>query len=127
MPILPRPSLIVPHIAATLPYDLQQRLTARLAQDGLWGFTGSVDPPPSVSLLADNLGALIDWGITIDKLIISPKGTPEEEEAVRRSGLEIQKFVARRWIERDWETAWFVNPPVGLFQLHFAAQIDVIL
>ncbi|EJC98832.1 uncharacterized protein FOMMEDRAFT_95368 [Fomitiporia mediterranea MF3/22] len=127
IPILPRPSLIMPHIAANLPYDLQQKLTARLAQDGLRGFTGSVDPPPSVSLLADNLGALSDWGITIDKLIISPKGTLEEEEAVRQSSLEVQRFVARRWIEREWETAWFVNPPrlqsvKGLAHIHVFAR-----
>ena len=50
----------------------------------------------------------------MDKLILSPKGTPEEDELVRQAGSEIETFVKRRWCERDWETAWFVNPPVCL-------------
>jgi hypothetical protein len=88
----------------------------RIHQDGLWGFTGTPadDPPPSPSHVAEALPALAEWGITMDKLIVSPRGTPEEEEMVRRAGAEVQEFVLRRWNERVWETAWFVNPPVGL-------------
>jgi len=47
----------------------------------------------------------------MDKLICSPKGTKEEDEMVRMAGIEVDTFVRNRWIEREWETAWFVNPP----------------
>ena len=38
----------------------------------------------------------------------------EEEELVRKAGDEIATFVKRRWNEDEWETAWFVNPPVSV-------------
>lgn len=47
-------------------------------------------------------------------MIKSQKGTEEEEELVRRAGKEVHNFVKKRWSEEDWETAWFVNPPVGM-------------
>lgn len=50
----------------------------------------------------------------MDSLTRSAKGTEEEEEMVRECGDEIQTFVKRRWNEKEWETAWFVNPPVSL-------------
>ncbi|THH06088.1 hypothetical protein EW145_g4331 [Phellinidium pouzarii] len=111
LPILPAPSLIIPCIAATLSPELQEKVSARLAQDGLWGFTGSIDPPPSPTLLPQAMGRLSDWGITLETLVITPKGTEEEERAIQLSGVEVQKFVMKRWIEREWETCWFVNPP----------------
>lgn len=114
VPILPLPSLIMPHVATTLSSDLHEKVRARLEQDGLWGFTGALEPPPSPSLLPESLGALRDWGVTMDKLVISPRGSPEEEEAVRMSGMEVQSFITRRWKEREWETCWFVNPPVSI-------------
>jgi hypothetical protein len=46
-------------------------------------------------------------------LIRTPRGTEEEEIAVREAGLEVHKFVIATWREREWETAWFVNPPVS--------------
>lgn len=49
----------------------------------------------------------------MDKLIYSPKGTDEEEELVRLAGQEINNFICKRWNEKEWETAWFVNPPVS--------------
>jgi hypothetical protein len=52
--------------------------------------------------------------VTIDKLIRSPKGTPEEDETVREAGREVDQFVRNRWIENEWDTAWFMNPVVGL-------------
>ena len=48
----------------------------------------------------------------MDKLIRSPRGTDEEEQQVKSYGAEIETFIKRRWAEREWETAWFVNPPV---------------
>ncbi|KAL5501454.1 hypothetical protein ACEPAH_8714 [Sanghuangporus vaninii] len=127
VPILPPPSLITPHIAVTLAPDLHDKVSARLAQDGLRGFTGATEAPPDPSLLPENLGALSEWDVTMDKLVISPKGSPEEEEAVRQSGAEVQKFIANRWIEREWETCWFVNPPrlqsvKGLAHIHIFAR-----
>lgn len=112
LPILPPPSLLIPSIAESLSPELREIISARLAQDGLWGFTGSIEPPPSPSLLPQSLGALSEWGITMDKLVVSARGAEDEELAIKRSGAEVQAFVANRWSEREWETCWFVNPPV---------------
>lgn len=49
----------------------------------------------------------------MDKLIRSSRGSDEEEAQVRAYGEEIATFIRRRWVEREWETAWFVNPPVS--------------
>lgn len=97
-----------------IPTDLPRSITPRVKQDGLWGFTGSLGTPPSPSLLPQCLPALTDWGVTADKLIRSPKGTDEEETLIKQAGSEIDKFIKRRWVEREWETAWFVNPPVSV-------------
>ncbi|KAJ3009665.1 hypothetical protein NUW54_g2711 [Trametes sanguinea] len=101
----------VPILPPDLPPPSESKLSARLHQDGLWGFTGSESPPPSPSTLPESLGALSEWGITMDKLIRSPRGTDEEEREIRKYGEEIENFIKRRWNEREWETAWFVNPP----------------
>ncbi|KAG6891511.1 hypothetical protein C0992_005044 [Termitomyces sp. T32_za158] len=90
-----------------------KRISTRVEQDGLWGFTGSTSPPPSPSTLHSCLPALSDWGITVDKLIRSAAPNEDEAELLRRAGEEIQEFVRNRWDESLWETAWFVNPPVG--------------
>lgn len=100
-----------------IPTNLPESIVPRVIQDGLWGFTGAKEPPPSPSLLPTYLPALADWGMTEDKLIRSPKGTEEEEELVRKAGSEIETFIKRRWNEREWETAWFVNPPVSASEM----------
>ena len=107
----------LPIYPPTLPPPSETALSARLHQDGLWGFTGIPGgaPPPSPSLLPECLPALAEWGVTMDKLVRSPRGTDEEEAAVRAFGHEIAEFIRRRWTEREWETAWFVNPPVSGF------------
>jgi len=112
-----------------MPPNIPEPLRPRIHQDGLWGFSGySRDsPPPSPSLLPECLPALADWGVTEDKLVRSPKGTKEEEQIVRNAGQEIQTFIERRWNEREWETAWFVNPPrlqsvPGLAHIHVFAR-----
>ena len=87
-------------------------ISARIEQDGLCGFTGLVSPPPSPTTLPSCLPALSEWGIAMETLIRSEKGTPQEEALVLRAGEEVQNFVRKRWIETEWETAWFVNPPV---------------
>ncbi|EEB94056.1 hypothetical protein MPER_07200, partial [Moniliophthora perniciosa FA553] len=93
------------------PEIVDPSIAARIAQDGIWGFTGLISPPPSPSMLPSCLPALSEWGVTEDKMIISPKGTPEEEALVEKVGVEVNEFVKRRWNEDEWETAWFVNPP----------------
>lgn len=50
------------------------------------GFTGLDAPPPSPSLLPEYLPVLAEWGITMDKLIRSPRGTEEEERALQSYG-----------------------------------------
>lgn len=109
--------------------DIPPSIKPRLLQDGLWGFTGlSPDsPPPSPSLLPTCLPALAEWGVTESNLIRSVKGTKEEERAVTDAGAEVHKFVCNRWAEKEWETAWFVNPPrlqsvPGLAHIHVFAR-----
>ena len=36
---------------------------------------------------------------------------------VKKVGEEVDIFVRKRWREREWETAWFVNPPVSYFPI----------
>lgn len=103
----------MPILPPDLPAPSASPVSARLHQDGLWGFTGTDSPLPSPSTLPACLPALADWGVTMAKLVRSPRGTEEEERAVKRYGEEIATFVKRRWNEREWETAWFVNPPVS--------------
>lgn len=110
-----------------MPPDLPPSVSPRLLQDGLWGFTGSLEPPPSPSTLPACLPALAEWGTTLEGLVRSPRGTDEEEALVRDAGKEIDIFVKRRWVEREWETAWFVNPPrlqsiPGLAHAHVFAR-----
>jgi hypothetical protein len=88
-------------------------ITKRIEQDGIWGFTGSDTPPPPPSTLPEAMGALSEWGMTIDKLLISPTPSPEEAKHIVEVGKEVHDFVRRRWNEDVWETAWFVNPPVS--------------
>jgi len=63
------------------PYKVKDRV----AQNGLWGFTG---------------------GIT------QPKAKDKDVPLIRQASREIQKFVEKVWPEDQWETAWFVNPLV---------------
>lgn len=86
----------------------------RLDQDGLCGFSGTLSPPPSPSKLEKSLPALKEWGVTMDALVISPPPTDAEKKMIDRAGCEVRRFVERRWREDEWETAWFVNPPVSV-------------
>ena len=95
------------------PALVDDRVKKRIDQDGLWGFTGDTSPPPSPSTLPSCLPALAEWGVTLDSMIKSEKGTEEEDKLVQKAGAEVEAFVRKRWDERRWETAWFVNPPVG--------------
>ena len=88
-------------------------IKSRIDQDGLWGFTGNDSPPPSPSLLPSCLPALAEWGITKEKMIVSASPTKEEAVLIERAGKEVHRYVKNRWPESDWETAWFVNPPVS--------------
>ncbi|KAE9408939.1 hypothetical protein BT96DRAFT_962557 [Gymnopus androsaceus JB14] len=102
-------------------------IAPRVEQDGLWGFTGNTSPPPSPSNLPSCLPALAEWGITKDKMIVSQKGTEEEEALVRQVGSHVHEYVKKRWNENEWETAWFVNPPrlqsvPGLAHIHVFAK-----
>jgi hypothetical protein len=92
-------------------------IAARLAQDGIWGFTGTNEPPPSPSTLHLALPALAEWGVTEDKLIRSPPLTEEEQVHHERACAEVQKFVEYYW--HGWETCWFVNPPVSKYSFGF--------
>ncbi|KAH7914256.1 hypothetical protein BJ138DRAFT_434967 [Hygrophoropsis aurantiaca] len=100
---------------------------ARIQQDGLCGFTGSSEPPPSPSTLHECLPALAEWGITMDRLIRSPPASEDEEALVKRAGSQVGEFVLKRWNDEEWETAWFVNPPrlqsvPGLAHIHVFAR-----
>lgn len=90
------------------------RVKPRIDQDGVWGFTGKASPPPSPSTLPQCLPALAEWGITLENMITSQKGTEEEEALIRKAGEKVHEYVKERWNEDTWETAWFVNPPVSV-------------
>ena len=85
----------------------------RIDQDGLWGFTGNDSPPPSPSLLLSHLPALAEWGVTKEQMVVSASPTKEEAVLIERAGKEVHRYIKNRWPESDWETAWFVNPPVS--------------
>lgn len=95
------PSLVDPTIAV------------RVDQDGLCGFTGASTPPPSADALAESLPALAEWGVTMGSLVRSPPPSAAEQTLLQRAGAEVDGYVRRRWREDEWETAWFVNPPVS--------------
>lgn len=86
-------------------------VSERIETDGLWGFTGLTSPPPSPSSLPASLPALAEWGVPADYTVNQVRGTPEEEELVKRAGAGVHDFVRSNWPEDGWETAWFVNPP----------------
>ncbi|PFH49948.1 hypothetical protein AMATHDRAFT_4425 [Amanita thiersii Skay4041] len=99
----------------------------RVEQDGLWGFTGLTEPPPSPSLLPSCIDALSEWGITLDTMVVSQRGTEDEEALIVNAGKEIDTFIKQRWPEKEWETAWFVNPPrlqsiLDLSHIHIFAK-----
>ncbi|KAH7885450.1 hypothetical protein F5I97DRAFT_1810268 [Phlebopus sp. FC_14] len=120
-------SLIWTRVPIFHPALIPQTIDARIQQDGLCGFIGSTDTVESLPSLASCLPALADWGIALDDLVRSPKGSDEEEKMVQDAGKEVREFVKRRWVEREWETAWFVNPPrlqsvPGLAHIHVFAR-----
>ena len=92
-------------------------IKTRIDQDGLcqWGFTGSDLPPPPQSNFPSCISKLAEWGVTMDKMIKSEPPTEEETVLIQRAGSEVYRYVKNRWIEREWETAWFVNPPVSAY------------
>lgn len=94
------------------PAIIPEDITKRMDRDGMWGFTGSVSPPPSPSNLATCLPALAEWDVPSNYEIKRKKSTPEEDELVRRACEGVHEFVKLKWPETLWETAWFVNPPV---------------
>ena len=51
----------------------------------------------------------------MDKIIKSPPPTLEEAIFIKNAGREVHRFVQNRWSATEWETAWFVNPRVGLY------------
>lgn len=63
-------------------------------------------------MLSSCLPDLSEFGMSIDQLIHPEKGSEEEEMLIRRAGEEVDRFVKTRWPEREWETAWLVNPLV---------------
>ncbi|KAF8349499.1 hypothetical protein F5887DRAFT_946476 [Amanita rubescens] len=93
----------------------------RIGYYGLWGFTGSVEPPPSPSSLPDCIGALSEWGVTLDKLKIPPTCNSEEEALLEQIGSEVEIFVISKWRDDEWETTWFINPP-ELSHIHVFAR-----
>ena len=83
------------------------------------GFTGSDLPPPSSSNLPSCISKLAEWGVTMDNMIRSEPPTEEESILIQKAGREVHRYVKNRWVEKEWETAWFVNPPVSSYSLDF--------
>ena len=116
-------SLIWSRVPVFHPTLVPPAIDARVQQDGIWGFTGSTDPVESLPSLESCLPVLSDWGITMDKLVRSVRGSEAEETVVENAGREVREFVKRRWKESQWETAWFVNPPVRLMLCQYSLFI----
>ena len=51
----------------------------------------------------------------MDKMIKSEPPTEEETVLIQKAGREVHRYVKNRWVEKEWETAWFVNPPVSAY------------
>ncbi|CAK5266084.1 unnamed protein product, partial [Mycena citricolor] len=102
VPVEVEHTLVWTRIPIFHPTLIPESIRARIEQDGLWGFTGNDEPPPSPSTLPSCLPSLADWGVTLDKMIISAKGTAEEEEMVRLAGQPTENFIKKRWIEIKW-------------------------
>jgi len=104
-----------------------ESIKTRIDQDGLWGFTGNDQPPPLPSNLSSCISKLAEWGITMDTMVKSEPPTEEEKNLLQKAGSEVHRYVKNRWIEKEWETAWFVNPPrlqsvPGLAHIHVFAR-----
>ncbi|KAG1808766.1 hypothetical protein EV424DRAFT_1424661 [Suillus variegatus] len=84
IPIEIEHTLIWSRVPIFHPDLIPPEVDTRIQQVGLCGFTGNDELPPSP-------------GITMDKLVCSPRGSPEIEEMVRNAGREIDGFVKRRW------------------------------
>jgi hypothetical protein len=106
---------------------VEDTIKTRIDQDGLWGFTGSDDLPPSLSNLPSCISKLAEWGVTMDKMIKSELPTEEETTLIQKAGSEVHRYVKNRWVEREWETAWFVNPPVSGYSLNFKKNKNGLL
>ncbi|KAF5315090.1 hypothetical protein D9619_007355 [Psilocybe cf. subviscida] len=102
-------------------------IEARVGQDGLCGFTGVEGPPEMPEDIASCLGALSEWGVTPETLIRSSPPTAEEVALLQKAATPVHEYVKTVWVEDEWETAWFVNPPrlqsvPGLAHIHVFAK-----
>ena len=99
------------------PSLVDPRIKDVVNQIGLTGCTGLDGPPPSLAdELPGALPALAAWKITEDDAKLMPnaeKLTPEERALMKEAGREVEQFILERWKEDEWETCWFVNPPVS--------------
>lgn len=78
----------------------------------MWGFTGIDGPPEMPEDLASWLSSVSEWGTTPETMIKSAPPTEDELELLKKAAAPTQEFVMSLWVEREWEAAWFVNPPV---------------
>jgi len=106
VPILPPTNLVPDHIASRMHPKTVSRVRERLAQDGVWGFTGSSSRPSNPSF---------------------GQGPLDDSSAMLAIGKEVATFVRRRWVDSEWETVWIVNPPrlqsvPGLAHIHVFAR-----
>lgn len=69
-------------------------------------------PPEVPEDIASCLGALSEWGVTPETLIRSSPPTAEEVNLLQKAATPVHEYVKSLWVEDEWETAWFVNPPV---------------
>src|SRR5271170_105943 len=94
------------------PSIVPEPIRARVEQEGLWGFTGTTSPPRSPSTLPSCLPGFSECEMNVKWLERSLKKTQSGDEMIMRAGYEVHEFVRNRWAEKEWEAAWFVNPPV---------------
>jgi hypothetical protein len=46
---------------------------------------------------------------------------------LKEAGREVDRFVKNRWLEKEWETAYFINPPVSLWLLMFKGHFEGLI
>lgn len=74
------------------PDIVPSKIWDRIEQDGLWGFSGS-----------DHIAV----PKTLDE-----KDDEDTARMVEQAHHECAEFVNKHWPTDEWETAWFINPPV---------------
>ena len=79
------------------PAIVSPKIWKKVEIDGLWGFTGGA--PESVA--------------NISQEVSGAEESDDVEALIKQARFQTNEYVKANWREDEWETAWFVNPPVS--------------